>query len=239
MRQLVPALALALIAGCIIDSDDDSSGANLLVTWSLETLATQSSAPCPVGYDTAAVYSQEVDSDGSAIGLPIIDLFNCSDGMGTTSKLSGITYSETVAIATDDNSLQYGQSIPVTTDVLSTQNQEVDTPPIYTDAGHFMLSWQLVQNGSNVTCTDVPNAFSVQVSATDPSGTTQSPPFPCGDASDYTAGFLDGTYSVTTALLDATGAQLGSSDPQDATIMTTAILGNTVTDLGTVTITVP
>ena len=162
----MPALVLALFAGCIIDSDDDSSGANLLVTWSLETLATQSPAPCPVGYDTAAVYSQEVDSDGSAIGLPIIDLFNCFDGTGTTSKLSGITYSESVAIATDDNSLQYGTSIPVTVDVLSTQNQEVDTPPIYTDAGHFELSWQLVEAGSNVTCADVPNAFSVQVTAT-------------------------------------------------------------------------
>ncbi|HEY1811111.1 MAG TPA: hypothetical protein VGG74_02075 [Kofleriaceae bacterium] len=238
MRQLVPALVLALLAGCIIDSDDDSSGANLLVTWSLETLATQSPAPCPVGYDTAAVYSQEVDSDGSAIGLPIIDLFNCSDGTGTTSKLSGITYSESVAIATDDNSLQYGTSIPVTVDILSAQNQEVDTPPIYTDAGHFELSWQLVEAGSNVSCADVPNAFSVQVTATDPSGTTQSPPFPCGDSVDYTSGFLDGSYSVTAALLDATGNQLGVSDPVAATIMTTALQGNTVTDLHTVTIVV-
>jgi len=239
MKPLVLALVLALFAGCIIDSDDDSSGANLMVTWSLETLATQSPAPCPVGYDTAAVYSQEVDSSGSAVGLPIIDLFNCSAGAGTTSKLSGLTYSETVAIATDDNSLQYGTSVPVTVDVLSAQNQEVDTPPIYTDAGHFALSWQLVHNGSDVSCADVPNAFSVQLTATATSGSVEAPPFPCGDSSDYTAGFLDGSYTVTVALLAGDGSQLGASDPIDATIATTATMGNTVTNLHTVTITVP
>jgi len=241
MKQLVLALILAQAAGCIIDSDDDSGGANLLVTWSLETLATQSPAPCPVGYDTAAVYSQQVDDLGDPLGDPIIDLFNCSDGTGTTSMLPGITYNETVAIATDDNSLQYGTSIPLTIDVMASE-QEVDTPPIYVDAGHFKLEWALDQAGTTVECSDLPNAFSVEVIATDtadPSGTVTSPPFDCTDPVGYTAGILDGSYSVTAALLDATGMQIGISDPIDSTIMTTAIQGNTVTDLHTVTIPVP
>jgi hypothetical protein len=238
MKHLVLALVLAHLAGCIIDSDDDSSGANLLVTWSLEMLATQSPAPCPVGYDTAAVYSQQVDDLGNAIGDPIIDLFNCSDGSGTTSMLSGITYSETVAIATDDNSLQYGQSIPLTIDVMASQ-QEVDTPPIYVDAGHFKLEWTLDQAGATVTCADVPDAFSVQVTATGPSGPVVEAPFDCTDLVGYTDGILDGSYSVTVALQDAMGDPLGMSDPIDATIATTALLGNTITDLHTVTIPVP
>ena len=241
MKPLVLALILAQAAGCIIESDDDSGGANLLVTWSLQTLATQSPAPCPVGYDTAAVYSQQVDDLGELIGDPIIDLFNCSDGAGTTSELPGITYNETVAIATDDNSLQYGTSIPLTIDVMASQ-QEVDTPPIYVDAGHFELEWALDQAGTTVMCSDVPNAFSVMVTATDPtnpSGTVVSPPFDCTDPVGYTAGILDGSYTVTVELQDATGAQIGVSDPIDATIMTTAVLGNTVTDLHTVTIPVP
>ncbi len=237
MKQLVLALVLAHAAGCIIDSDDDSGGANLMVTWGLQTLATQSPAPCPVGYDTAAVYSQEVDDQGNAIGEPIIDLFNCSDGAGTTSMLPGITYDETVAIATDDNSTQYAQSIPLTIDVMAPA-QEVDTPPIYVDAGHFKLEWTLEQAGASVTCADVPNAFSVQVTATGPSGPVVEPPFDCTDLVGYTGGILDGSYTVTVALQDATGTQIGVSDPISAAIATTPLLGNTVTDLHTVTITV-
>jgi hypothetical protein len=237
MRRLMLALVAAASAGCIIQSDDDSSGANLLVTWSLESLSTQSPQPCPVGYDTAAVYSQEVDGSGNAVGDPIIDLFNCSDGQGVTSMLSGVTYLESVAIAVDDNSLQYGTSVPVPVDILAPE-QEVDTPPIYTDAGHFELSWQLTDGGSEVSCGDVPNATSVQVTSTDASGPTISAPLPCTDGSGYTDGVLDGTYTVTVALLDAAGNQLGVSDPLTGTIATTTMQGNTITDLHTVTIAV-
>ena len=235
MRRLMLALVAAASAGCIIQSDDDSSGANLLVTWSLESLSTQSPQPCPVGYDTAAVYSQEVDGSGDAVGDPIIDLFNCSDGQGVTSMLSGVTYLESVAIAVDDNSLQYGTTVPLAVNVMAPE-QEVDTPPIYTDAGHFHLSWQLTQAGSDIGCGDVPTAYSVQVTSTDASGPTVSAPFDCNAGSGFTDGVLDGTYTVTVALLDATGAQLGVSDPMTATITTTAMAGNTITDLHTVTI---
>ncbi|HEY1546454.1 MAG TPA: hypothetical protein VGG28_01470 [Kofleriaceae bacterium] len=229
-------LALVLAAaGCIIQSDDDSSGTNLLVTWSLQSLSTQSPQPCPVGYDTAAVYSQEVDGSDNAVGDPVIDLFNCADGQGVTSTLSGVTYLESVAIAVDDNSLQYGTSVPVPVEVLAPE-QEVDTPPIYTDAGHFQLAWQLTQGGSDVGCGDVPSAFSIQVTSTDASGPTVSAPMPCTDGSGYTDGVLDGTYTVTVALLDGAGNQLGVSDPLTGTIATTAMLGNTITNLQTVTI---
>ncbi|HEX4450339.1 MAG TPA: hypothetical protein VH143_05670 [Kofleriaceae bacterium] len=235
MRRLLLALVLANAAGCIIQSDDDSTGANLLVTWSLEALSNQIAQQCPVGYDTAAVYSQEIDGSGDAVGDPIIDLFNCSDGQGVTSMLSGITYLESVAIAVDDNSLQYGTSVPVPVDIMAPE-QEVDTPPIYTDAGHFELAWQLTQAGDDVGCGDVPDAFSVQVTSTDASGPTVSAPLPCTDGSGYTDGVLDGTYTVTVALLDATGNQLGVSDPLTGTIATTSMQGNTITDLHTVTI---
>jgi hypothetical protein len=237
MRRMLLGLVFVSAGGCIIQSDDDSNDANFLVTWSLESLATQSAQPCPTGYDTAAVYSQEVDFTGDPIGDPIIDLFNCSDGQGVTSQLDGTTYQESVAIAVDDNSLQYGTSVPLTVNVMDPGvEQEVDTPPIYTDAGHFELSWQLTEGGSDVGCGDVANAFSVQVTSTDASGPTVSAPFACDAGSGYTDGVLDGTYTVTVALLDAAGNQLGVSDPMTATIATTAMAGNTITDLHTVTI---
>jgi len=241
MKSLVLALVLANAAGCIIDSSDDTGGANLIVTWNLQMLATQSPAPCPVGYDTAAVYSQQLDSDvdGQPVGDPIIDLFNCSDGAGTTSMLPGVTYSETVAIATDNNALQYATSVPVVVDLL-TAPQEVDTPAIYTDAGHFKVAWQLERAGAMVNCVDVPNATSVELTVTGASGPPiETPPFDCNAGVGYTTGVLDGSYTVTAALLDGNGAQIAAADPLGATIMTGPMQGNTITDLHTVTITVP
>src|SRR5262249_53894538 len=158
-------------------------------------LATQSPAPCPVGFDAAAVYSQQIDSIGDPIGDPIIDLFNCSDGAGTTSMLPGVMYNESVAIATDDNTVQYATSVPRTVAVLGGM-QEVDTPPIYTDAGHFRLDWELDQSGSAVPCESVPNAVSVAVTATSSTGVVETPPFDCNAGSGFTSGILDGSYTV-------------------------------------------
>jgi hypothetical protein len=241
MRPVVLALMLATAAGCIIDSGESSGGAHLIVTWSLQTLATQSPAPCPVGYDTAAVYSQQLDSDvnGDPVGDPIIDLFNCSDGAGTTSMLQGVTYAETVAIATDNNVLKYATSVPVIVG-LATPPQEVDTPPIYTDAGHFKVAWELDRAGAPVNCTDVPNALSVSVTVQGASGPPiQTAPFDCNAGLGYTTGILDGSYTVTVALLDGTGTTIAMADPIPSTIMTGPMQGNTITDLHTVTITVP
>jgi hypothetical protein len=239
MKHLALALVLANAAGCIIESGDDAASGNLIVTWNLQTLATQSPAPCPLGYDTAAVYSQAVAPHGEPIGDPVINLFNCSDGAGTTSMLVGDTYSETVAIATDDNAVQYATSVPVIVD-LTTSPQEVDTPPIYTDGGHFKVAWQLEQAGAMVECFDVPNAASVELTVMGPTGPPiETPPFDCNAGRGYTTGILDGSYTVTVALLDGTGATIAMADPIPSTIMTGPMQGNTITDLHTVTITVP
>ena len=242
MKQLVLGslayLVLGQLAGCIIDSDDDSGGAHATVTWSLQALATQSPQPCPVGYDTAAVYSQAIDQADNPVTDPIIDLFNCSDGSGVTSTLPAATYAVTVAIATDDNALQYGTSVPVFVDV-NTDDTEVDVPPIYTDAGHLELQWQLQDaSGAPLQCSDVPDAYSVNATATDSAGTVASPPFDCDAPVGYTAGILAGSYTVAVALEDATGTQLGVAAPIDATLQTDATHGNPITDLHVVTIVV-
>lgn len=142
------ALALACLAGtsCILDSNESGSGAHLMVTWQLASLATNTTAPCPAGFDTAAVYSQPVDDTGANAGDPTIDLFDCSSGYGLTSPIDIDeiqTYVETVSIATDDNSSVYGQTVPMLVTIGDTV-QEVDTLPIYVDGGHFEITWQLV-----------------------------------------------------------------------------------------------
>jgi hypothetical protein len=231
-------LVLAHATGCIIASDDDDDSARITVTWTLQSLATQTAQPCPVGFDTAAVYSQPIDDTDMPIGDATIDLFNCSDGAGVTSQLSSTTYAESVAIATDDNSVQYGTSVPVFVGITATE-LEADVPPIYTDAGHFELQWQLTaaSTGANLMCSDDPDVFSIEVTVDDCAGhVTAEPPFGCADPVGYTAGILDGSYTIIVAATDANGTQLGISDPIEGSIATTATTGNTITDLHVVTI---
>lgn len=222
-----------LAAGCIIDSTQSSTGPNLIVTWSFEALQTQTPAACPPGFDTAAVSSQQVDIDGNPVGDPIVDLFTCADGAGTTSPLTGDMYVETVAIQTDDAGATYGKTLPVTT---GANAQEVDTPPIYTDGGHFHTSWLVSVNGGSATdCLDaLPDAYgyAVQITATGGAGPLPSPSLVCANGSGYTTGYVDGTYSVMATLVDSSGSAVGSSAPIDGNIATNQTQGNTITELG-------
>src|SRR5574337_844327 len=49
--------------------------------WSIKNVAGTIQA-CPMGFDTAALYSQALDATGQPTGQPIVDLFNCADGTG-------------------------------------------------------------------------------------------------------------------------------------------------------------
>lgn len=222
-----------LAAGCIIDSAQSTTGSNLIVTWSFEALQTQTPGSCPPGFDTAAVSSQQVDLTGSPIGDPIIDLFTCADGAGTTSPLVGDTYVETVSIETENAGATYGTTLPVT---VGANAQEVDTPPIYTDGGHFHAAWLVsVNGGSAVACLDaLPDAYgyAVQLTATGGAGPLASPSLVCANGSGYSTGYVNGTYSVMATLVDPSGAPVGSAAAIDGNLATNQTQGNAVTELG-------
>ena len=80
-------------SGCTIDHPPGM----ITASWSIQTLA-GAAQPCPGGFDTAVVYSQRLDAFGDPVDAPVLDLFNCVDGTGTTAPLIGAKYSVWVEI---------------------------------------------------------------------------------------------------------------------------------------------
>lgn len=157
------AMAASQAAGCVITTNNNGGGnAHVQISWNLVQADPTLKGPaqqtsCPPGFDTAALYSQEVDGNGNAIGQPYIDLFDCAAGTGITSGLPPATYNEWVEIANHDNSAQFasspssleqGQIIDLTTSDLSYSTNVV------VNGGVFALSWSLVgaQSNAPLTC---------------------------------------------------------------------------------------
>ena len=63
------ALAASQAAGCIITSGDDTEDAFITASWEIKHLSPDMNISCPPGYDTAALYNQQVDASGS-VDLP-------------------------------------------------------------------------------------------------------------------------------------------------------------------------
>jgi hypothetical protein len=227
-------LIAASATGCII-SDDSTEAAHVGATWSINSYASNSEIPCPPGYDTAALYNQPVDGNGNAVGSPIIDLFDCEAGAGTSAALPATTYETWIEITTHDNTgAPYAKSTPAyldVTDVDLTYNAQ-----IFDDAGYFAMQWDLVggTSGQPLTCADAgiadPNVGGVELLATiSGSSDAADEQFNCTDHTGITDPLPAGDYTIAIdAFTDADG-QIG-----DAVTIPTATIHdhNEITDLG-------
>jgi cysteine-rich repeat protein len=207
---------------------------NTTVTWSLQTVA-GAAVPCPTGIDTAAVYSQKLDTTGNPVGSPVIDLFNCAAGTGTTSALPPAQYQTWVALTDTNNTTQYAVSLSEFVD-LTTGNKAISVQ-ILNDGGYFSMTWNLVgeTSGSALTCTQAGAAGGVEAISTDVANSNnfKSDIFTCTDGAGLTAGLVAGTYTIS---VDALNASMQSIGTAPAIANTDILTLNRVTDLGTVTI---
>ena len=228
------ALAATQAAGCVITSDN-TTDAYITANWTIKSLATNTAATCPPGFDTAALYSQPVDSAGNNVGSPIIDLFNCSDKRGVSAPLSPGLYLSWIEIANNNNTSVYAQSTSAYVDV--TTSDKTFSAEILTDGGYFQLAWNLVGASSNakLSCAQAGAAGGVESLATDVANANNaaSDQFNCEDGSGITSGFLAGTYTVSVAALNAQDQAIGTAP---ALTNKTIQAPNKVTNLGTVTI---
>lgn len=239
MKNLVLASLIALTAsqaaGCIITSGDDSEDAFIGAKWTLRSEATNSTATCPPGFNTAALYNQPVDSAGNDAGPVIVDLFDCAAGAGTSAPLPPTTYLTWVEIANDNNTQVYAQSLSAYVDV-TTSDKTFETQ-ILVDGGYFQFAWDLrgASTNSALSCQDAgvaggkPAGIQLQAFI---SGSNESSAdiFDCEDGSGITAGYVAGNYDV---LIDAIDPDPVGSAP---TISSSIQMPNKVTNLGTVTI---
>jgi len=188
---------------------------------------------CPTGYDTAALTTQLLDSTGSPVGQPTIDLFDCSAGTGTTAFFAQGSYETWVAITNHAGTLTYAQTVPATVDL---QNADATySADIVEDGGYFGWAWNLVGESSNtqLTCADVTGIQGVEL-VTTVSGGSQfyTDQYTCTDGRGVTAAIPQGLYTVSADAFSSAGA-IGTAP----TLVDKMIQGpNKITDLGTVTI---
>lgn len=240
MKNLVLASLIALAAsqaaGCIITTGDDDGGEDAFIsaTWSLREEATNNNnVSCPPGFDTAALYNQPVDANGNNAGPVIIDLFDCAAKAGTSAPLPPTTYLTWVEIANTNNTQVYAKSLSAYVDV--TVSDKTFNTQILVDGGYFEVKWGLVDAANNnapISCAAAAadGVETIGSLVSNPS-MANSDIFDCEDERGITAGYTEGTYTVSVHALNASDQQLGDSVVLDNRVIEAP---NLVTDLGTV-----
>lgn len=224
-------------SGCIISSGDDGTDvATITAHWDIKQV-NGTSLTCPPTYDTAALYSQEVDADYNDIGPPVIDLFNCDAFTADSAPLNPTTYYSWIAIETHDGSQTYASTTQNFVDL--TTSDKTYSANIYDDGGYFQMSWQLQGASTNapLLCADVPAIDGVESVSTAVTGSSQAivDQFKCTDHYGLTAVLPEGTYTVSIDAFDGSNPPKALGMP--VTLTNQAIVGpNKVTDLHKVTL---
>jgi cysteine-rich repeat protein len=201
--------------------------------WHIKT-ADGTAQSCPVGFDTAAVYSQPLDGNNQPVGQPLIDLFSCADGQGTTNYLGNGVFRTWVAITNSSGTSTYAQTLAADVD-LTAMNMIFDGD-IVEDGGYFSWAWVLQGASSNspLTCSQVTGIAGVELVTTLTSGGNAIiDQFSCEDGFGYTSALAAGSYSVSADAFNSANQSIGT-----APTLTNKVIGikNAVTDLGTITI---
>jgi hypothetical protein len=248
MKKLVlGSLALALIAtqatGCIIvdDDDDDEELAVITAEWQFLNIASPAPLPCPAGYNTVALHNQEIDGAGNSIGSPIIDLFDCIDGVKASAPLPAAVYDTFLEVTNGSGGLVYAKSLPADVDVRTVDQRF--SAKIYNDGGYFAFGWALRgASGAALACEQVAELAAgvggVEIFST-LAGTQAAvvDQFDCKKGFDFTGALRTGSYNVSiNAFRD------GNPDTAlgPAVSLPTRVIGdrNRVTDLGNVVLTI-
>lgn len=204
------ALTAAQVAGC---GSSNGDSARISATWELRTVANPTPLSCPPGFDTAALYSQEVDANGANFGSPVIDLFNCDDNAGVSAPLVPTTYVSWIEITTGNNSSLYAQSVAAYVDVTH-ENKTFDAA-IYDDGGYFQIDWSLEDAApphAALQCSQVSGLDHISVLSTLASTTTAfDDKYECEDHTGVTAPLPEGTYTVVVDAVNSANQALGES----------------------------
>lgn len=239
-RLVLGTLIATQAAGCIISSSN-SDAAHVVAGWTLEMSATHSVASCPPGYDTAALYSQEVDSTGTPLGDPVVDMFDCAAGAGTSEALAPALYKEWIEITTTDNSAVYARSsssLEQDQVIDLTSSDVVYNTAVILDGGFFHFSWELdaASGGAQLTCAQAGATNGLELVATNVSSSSLSFTdvfHDCNDGEGLTDGIPTGDYTITINALNSQSATIGTAPTFTSTIAAPATLAP-VTDLGNV-----
>jgi cysteine-rich repeat protein len=203
--------------------------------WRILNTGSTTPLACPNGYDTAALYNQLVDANGQPVGQPVIDLFTCADGTGTSGYLPQGVYDTWIAITTQAGGTPYAQTVDALVDL--TTGNKTYSADIYKDGGYFAWAWMLQGATSNsaLTCAQV-QQDGVELNVTVVNSTTAyNDQFSCEDGRGVTAVIPEGSYTVSADVYKTSTGALGNP-----TNLTNRLIQgpNKITDLGTITLSV-
>lgn len=237
MKNLVLGSLIALTAsqaaGCIIESGGDD--AYVTANWTFRSEATGTTQGCPTGFDTVALYNQEVTASGSDFGAPIIDLFDCVRGTGTSAPLPAALFRSWIEVTDHNNNALWGSSTDAYVDL--TVSDKSFSAQLLTDGGYFYFAWNLYGASTNadLSCAQAGATGGVEAIATDISDSTNSAvdQYDCEDGAAYTAGYRAATYTVSINALNSADQSIGT-----APALTNKTIGtnNDVENLGLVEI---
>ena len=239
------AIATSQAGGCIINNNTNTDVAHVTVGWTLRTSLTRAITTCPPGYDTAALYTQQVDATGRAIGQPIIDLFNCADGLGRTAALPPAYYEEWMEIANHTNTSQFARSksnleeAPALLIDLTTSDLTYNTE-VLVDGGYFRFGWNLVgeTSGQPLSCAAAGAAGGVDALSTEV-GTSLgvSDTFhTCSNLEGITGGLPSAAYTISIAALNSAGQSVGTAPTLTNKVIQPVSALVPVTDLGVINV---
>ncbi len=220
-------------------------------TWHLDSVDAVSGnltqAPCPTGFDTAALHTVGADANGIAIDACtsansscFIDLFNCTDFAGLSAPLPARNYLTWVEITNNSGSSVYATSTAKFVDITNV-DMNFDTH-ILVDGGYFRLTWTLKgeTSGNTLSCSQTAAAKSAGgsvevVSTLNGTSTAFTDKFDCEDHFGYSAPLHSGDYTLAIDALNSSNQALGSTS---TTIPATTIgtMANDIVDLGNVLI---
>lgn len=214
-KASVGALIIAVATqatGCIITSDDSDDFGTITATWQIKNVG-GAPAPCPPGYNTAALYSQPVDANGNDIGDATIDLFRCDDGIGVSAPLDPGLYQSWIEITNDNNTARFARSLSAYVD-LTFEDKTFDVG-IFVDGGYIQVDWNLARasNGKPMLCAEDPDITNIEIQASYGSPTDFfDRPYPCEDYTAITAGLVARTYTVVLQAIDALDQPLSEAE---------------------------
>lgn len=213
-------------SACVVDIVPRTLG----VAWTLRSASSPTPVACPAGFDTAEVVTQDVASDGTPMGEPRVDVFDCSTGSGMivfdASNVGLVRAS--VRITSGTGGSVFAESVPATVD-LSAGDDELEVA-ILTDGGYLHVGWTLrgETSGNELTCASVEPDEIVVVSAGSSSMYTDR--FACADGEGLTGALPADTYGLSITA-EANGEPLG---PAGMVFSATVQMGNVITEVGTV-----
>jgi len=235
--HLIATVALAsTIAACVIhvDDRDTTEVATIAARWSFRNMADGATTRCPAGFDTVQLFALPIDDQGTALGEPSIDLFDCDATTGASRDLFPDLYQVWIEVRSHDLVALYAQSLSQIMDVRFADQSF--TTDVLNDGGYFQLSWDLVGAASKrpLGCSQVTGLDSVLAVSTSviDAHRIYDDRRPCADHAGVSGGLLQGDYTVTIAAM-AGAQQVGA--PITFTRQTIAA-PNRVTDLGAITI---